>query len=196
MAKPRNYTEEVLDFIRKDYIGVSNPEMARRLEQEFGRKFEKKAVGKYRNLIGCPSGRKGAEGCIPHNKGRKGYVQPGCEKGWFKKGEPSHNCQPIGTEVINGQGYCEVKVSESKWIYKQRLVWEQVHGPVPKGYSIIFADGNKENFDIDNLICVSNREKLAMNQQKLRFDNAEMTKAGHNLAKLIIATQERSGKNA
>lgn len=191
MANPRNYTDEVLDFIRRDYKGISNAEMARRLEKEFGRKFEKKAVGKYRNLIGCQSGLKGAEGCVPHNKGKKGYCSPGCEKGWFKKGQTSYNCQPIGTEAINPQGYREVKVAEGKWEYKQRLIWEKVNGPVPKGYSIIFADGNKENFDIDNLICVSRRESLTMNQQKLRFDNTEMTKAGHNLAKLIIAVQER-----
>jgi len=62
---------------------------------------------------------------------------------------------------------------------------------LPKGHAIIFADGNRENLDIDNLILVSRRQLLILNQHKLIQDNAELTKIGVNIAKLQEKINER-----
>ncbi len=37
----------------------------------------------------------------------------------------------------------------------EEVIWEEYHGPKPKGHSIIFLDGNYMNCSIENLACVS-----------------------------------------
>lgn len=54
----------------------------------------------------------------------------------------------------------------------------------------MFADKNKRNFDIDNLILVSKSEDLIMNNNKLLFSNKELTKTGHLIAKVIDKTNK------
>ena len=39
--------------------------------------------------------------------------------------------------------------------YAYRKIWEQHHGPIPKGKHIHHIDGDKTNNDISNLICIS-----------------------------------------
>ena len=39
------------------------------------------------------------------------------------------------------------------WQSKHSLLWEQHHGrKVPKGHIVMFADGDRRNFDINNLM--------------------------------------------
>lgn len=43
-------------------------------------------------------------------------------------------------------------------ILLHRYIWEEKNGPIPKGMEIHHKDGNKHNFDINNLISLSTRE--------------------------------------
>jgi hypothetical protein len=43
----------------------------------------------------------------------------------------------------------------------QHVIWEEFHGPVPPGHQVIFLDGNKRNFDLQNLACMTSAEVLA-----------------------------------
>ena len=58
------------------------------------------------------------------------------------------------------------------------------------GHKVIFADGNKRNFNIDNLILVTNSEALIMNTNKLIYENAGLTKTGSLIAKVIDKTNK------
>jgi len=44
-----------------------------------------------------------------------------------------------------------------------RHEWEQTYGPIPKGFNIVFKDGNSLNCDIDNLQMVTNDELMYKN---------------------------------
>ena len=57
-----------------------------------------------------------------------------------------------------------------------------------------FADGNKQNFDINNLILISRAEDAVMNKKKLFFDNSELTKTGHLIAKVLISASKHKAK--
>ncbi len=59
------------------------------------------------------------------------------------------------------------------------------------GYNIIFADGDKYNFDIGNLVLVSNAELLIINKRKLYKRDKELTKTGCLVAKIIDKTNKR-----
>ena len=47
--------------------------------------------------------------------------------------------------------------------HKHRYLWEQAHGTIPKGYNIIFKNGNTLNCCLENLVCVSNEELMQKN---------------------------------
>jgi hypothetical protein len=104
--------------------------------------------------------------------------------------------RPIGTE-INREGYLKVKIKngydEKNYKSKHVLVWEEANGPIPEGHVVIFADRNKENFDLDNLILVSKKELCWMNHNKLIQSEKDLTKAAAVVAKIkiLIADRER-----
>lgn len=63
------------------------------------------------------------------------------------------------------------------------------------GYKVIFADKNKRNFKPENLILVTNTEALIMNTNKLIYEEAELTKSGVLVAKIIDRTRKLERKN-
>ena len=80
----------------------------------------------------------------------------------FKQGSIPHNKKPIGTEVINGDGYIMVKVANpDKWQLKHRIVWEKVHGEIPEGYNIQFKNRNRLDCRLENLYLISKAEQMA-----------------------------------
>ena len=58
----------------------------------------------------------------------------------------------------------------------------------------IFADGNKENFDIKNLLLVSRKELAVLNKNKLIKNDAELTNIGVTIAKVKIAIAKKINK--
>ena len=107
----------------------------------------------------------------------------------FKKGNKPKNYRPVGSERITKDGYIEVKVADpNKWETKNKIIYKQYFGDIPKGHKVIYADGNKLNNDINNLILVSDNEELIMNRHKLRSENIELTKTGCLIAKVIDKT--------
>jgi len=83
----------------------------------------------------------------------------------FKKGSKPANYQPVGATRIVEDGYLEVKVAEGmrQWKAVHRLEWEKHNGPIPKGSSIVFKDGNKQNTHISNLECLTRKELMLRN---------------------------------
>jgi hypothetical protein len=103
---------------------------------------------------------------------------------------------PIGQEnICNSKGYILVKIANpSVWRYKHKLVWEAANGPVPEGHVILFADGNKLNINLDNLLLVSTQELAVMNKRHLIFPAAGLTKCGLMIAKFILFAKDGERK--
>ena len=132
------------------------------------------------------------KGNIPWSKGRKGLSYPEMVKTQFQKGHQPHNYRPIGSEVTSADGCVWVKIADPNIRReKHRIVWEAHNGPIPKGYVILFADKNKSNCELENLILVSRAEMAVLNRFKLITDNAELTRLGVTIAKLRIALSAR-----
>jgi hypothetical protein len=105
------------------------------------------------------------KGHVPWNAGLKGVN--GSSSTTFKKGNPNHNTRPVGSERITKDGYWEVKVAEPRqWDAKHRLVWESVHGPIPKGNLVLFLGDDKLNVNIENLQMVTRGELAVLNRHE------------------------------
>ena len=192
----KKYTDDIIDFLREIAPGKTYKEIV----EIFNKKYDlDMTTKKLSSLLGRKKIKTGTTGCfrkgfIPWNKGKKGYI--GANKTSFKKGNKPKNWRPIGSERINDEGYTLIKVSNEsgmlkRWALKHRVVWEQHHKKkIPKGSVIIFADGNKNNLNIENLICVTRNELKVLNRCRLISSVPELTKTGLNVAKLKIKLEE------
>lgn len=130
-------------------------------------------------------------GQVPFNKGKKGVN--GASSTTFKKGHRPQTWRPVGSERVNREGLIEVKVAEPRtWRSKQRVLWEALHGPVPKGHVVLFADRNPRNFAPENLIAVSRGELAVLNKFKLIKTDTDLTQTGITVANLLMAVSQRS----
>lgn len=94
----------------------------------------------------------------------------------FKRGNRPHTWVPIGTQRVYG-GILQVKVSDTgytpaDWQSHHKRVWEAANGPLPKGHVVCFRDGNRSNFDLANLECVSRAELMQRNSIHTRVPEA------------------------
>ena len=106
-----------------------------------------------------------------------------------------HNLKNIGYEYVNSEGVITMKVDNPvRWVHKHRYIYEQAFGEIPKDKVLIFLDGNKQNLNLDNLYLISKRQLLSMNQNKLFYNNAELTKVGSNIASLMLKINEVNKK--
>ena len=79
------------------------------------------------------------------------------------RGYRNSTAVPIGTESMQG-GKLFRKVSDTgetrDWKLAHRLVWEELHGPIPAGHIIVFRDGNSQNLEPSNLEMITEAERM------------------------------------
>lgn len=113
-----------------------------------------------------PSKNKGQfkKGHIPWNKGRSVRLSPHSE---FKPGEhvgKEHPSWKGGVQVTSNDGVY-IYTGINKRIRRPRKIYEDHHGPIPKGYVIYHKDGDKLNDQIENLEAISRKELLQRNNE-------------------------------
>jgi hypothetical protein len=174
-----NYTPEEIRFIRKNIAKRSYAEMTDLFNRHFGLR------GKKRLTFGQMKGTLIRRGI---SNGLSGRFLPGCT---------SANRKPIGTECTGGGGYVVIKTADpSVWKYKHVVIWEKARGTIPKDHVIMFADGNKLNIRLSNLLIVSRKERGVMNRYGLIFNHKDLTKIGKLIAdvKMLVNERQREAK--
>ena len=130
-----------------------------------------------------------SKGMTPWNKGLS--YMPNNKETRFQKGNIPHGHREVGEERIDKYGYVQIKVAEpNKWDLKHRVIYEKHYGEIPKNHAVIFADGDKSNLDIDNLLLVSRQQLLVLNRNNLISEDKEITKTGINIANIMIKLSE------
>ena len=213
--KKIKYSQEIIDYIKKNHKGKSTIELSNEVNKIFSINSNpdsiqnlKSRIKRRDGFIFEPARNDGCikKGNIPMNKGKKwdDYLtkeqQERSRQTTFKKGNRPSNAVDIGTERMRYSGsnpnfgYLCVKVCDGKgnknWVPKHKLIYEMHHGKIPPKHKVIFADGNRFNFNIENLILVSNSEELIMNKRHLRFEDKELTKTASMVAKVIDKTNK------
>lgn len=194
------WTEDMVDFLRKNYPHYTNDELVGMMKEKFNVTVTRaklknaKATYNFKNKAfpnqGCFQ-----KGMTPWNKGRtmSEETREKVKRTWFKKGNVAVNTKPLGSTRINADGYKAIKLTKSgKWKLYSRYMYEKYHGvKLTCDDVIIFADRNPKNFEKDNLIKVNRRELLYLNQRGLIFEDKDLTKSGVVISKMEIAIDER-----
>lgn len=200
------YPQGMYEFVRDNSWGVSSAEMSRMIKEKFDFDYSPTAVKQFRQRWGIRSGVTGwyQKG---HPPGTKGKTLEEICKGdpdklarvkatQYKKGQKPQNELPLGTITKTTNGYVIRKKAmegsfEDRWEYMHRVVWEEHHGPVPDGSMIIFKDGNKENYDISNLMLISRSITGAMAKAGYyAITDPELKEAAAKVAELKVKTNK------
>lgn len=113
------------------------------------------------------------KGHVSFNKGlrRPGWAPGRMAETQFKKGQFPVNKDPEfyvpGALRVNSDGYIEMRTSfdlgSLGWTSLARVLWEDAHGPVPKGYALKFKDGDTLNVELPNLELISRADLMRRN---------------------------------
>ena len=191
----RLLTDEQDAYLRSIVKGKTCYECADLLNEKFKLSLTGSQISGYKKSHHITSGldTRIKKGYIPKHKGTKGLYNVGGNITSFKKGHTPKNIAKIGVERKTVDGYTWVKTSDSpnpktkraNWTMKHVLVYEQAHGKLKDGCMCVFLDGNKENFDIDNIVSITKAESLYMNKRGLFSTDPEITKSGIALARMM-----------
>lgn len=189
-------------LLSQDVTGTTRAMMLERINEHFGWSMTVSQLKGYLNrnhlALWGQEGTQFKKG-HPSTKGVKMSAEQyrKCAKTMFKKGNRPKTAVPVGTiavaKIMNGSRkelYYKKKVAEpNRWKLLHRLVWEEHNGPIPPNHVITFLDGNWQNCDISNLMCISRGANCRANQDGLRFEgNPELTKSGLLVSELKTQT--------
>lgn len=204
--KPSKYTKEIVDYIRDACTTKTWREMVVEIEQQFGITMNKAAIQNLKGRYGIYSGWNAGcfkKGRQAKNKGKKQteFMTPEqiakTKATRFTKGHRPAN--------FKGKGAMRRSKKDNYWLYKptdeskfvayHRYIWEKNVGKIPKGHRVVFLDGNVNNCQLKNLICVKGGIMAVMNKNKLISENPEITRTHMMITDLkITANKKRKGK--
>jgi len=204
----KHYPEGMYEFIRDNSWNVSSQAMAEMVNEKFGMNYTATMMKQFRQRWGIKSGLTGwyQKEHAPANKGKKleEYLSP--ERAaevkrrtaatQFKKGDRPVNELPIGSIVVNSDGYKLLKIHMAgklweRWCFLHRVVWQNYFGDIPEGMLVSFKDSNPLNCDPSNLMLISKAENAVMNRFNYRFEDPDLTMAGLAVVKLHNKVRER-----
>lgn len=168
-----DYTPAMLAFLKEGYKLMDAATLTAAFNKRFGQEKSADAIKGTCFRHRFKAGRTGhfVKGQEPWNTGTKGVMKR--NSGTFRKGNVPASLKPMGHERVGKDGYIEVKVPErnpytgfeTRYKHKHLWLWEQANGPIPDGHCVRFKDGNKRNFDMENLVLVSRGVNGVLNKR-------------------------------
>jgi len=196
--------EEIRKFIYGHYKGVSTEKLVNLVNSKFGTSYSFQQMLAYKKNHKLNSGLTGRflKGHDSPNKGKKmeEFLSPetikAFKKNYFPKGNIPHNHLQVGTEITRPDGYVWRKIGEpNRWLQKHHILYKQYHGTeIPEGQCVTFLDGDRQNFEKDNLVLISLQENQYLNKMGLRFEDQDLTQSGIAIAKLQITIINKNRK--
>lgn len=170
--KARLFTEKDDEFIKKNYLKIPVKRIASILGRSgygtfnrmkiLGLEVPKEIIEKRKadSLKGGRGWNKGMKqkDYMTHEKIVK------TTKTRFKKGNEPHNTRKDYDLSLRSDGYIWVRRKKGEWELLHRFIYSVHHDyKLETTDNIIFIDGNRQNFAIDNLRKVSNDELMSIN---------------------------------
>ena len=141
----KSYTSEMENWLKENHQKYLRCELTEQFNKKFGTNVSKKNIQAKLQTMGLKVDK------------REVYEKFGKEIS-HKISKVQDDRLGIGSEKIYG-GFVYIKIRNGagaqNFKLKHYIIWEKAHNQsVPKGMCVIFLDGNKRNFDIDNLALV------------------------------------------
>jgi len=192
--RTRQLTREQEQYLQDIYKDISAAELTDLFNNRFSTNKTLQQIKSFVHNHGIKSGRTGqyTKGDMPWNTGTKGMTK--ANSGSFQKGDVPANIKPLGDERITKDGFIEIKVAErnphtgspTRYRHKQRYVYEQNFGPVPKDMVVALKDADKLNCEPENLMLISRAELLTLSRHGYREMPAELKPSVLALSKLQV----------
>jgi len=137
-------------------------------------------------------------GLMPWNKGTHYAAGGRSAETRFKPGQLPHTWNPIGHERETKEGYLQRKVRDTRvtsrdYAMVHHLIWRMHGRSIPLHHALTFRDGDKRNFDINNLELVSRTELMRRNSvHRLPKDVARAVQLLGALKRQINNRQEKT----
>ena len=173
-----HFTPEQIKFLEKNVVGNSFGDLTVIFNRHFGTNLLERQI----------------HFCCHRNKLKNGRYAG------FIPGVP-RKIRPVGSEVVldKKKQVTYIKISDDgktfgmcgTWKRKHVHIWEQVNGKIPKRHKVIFADGDKSNFVIENLLCVHDNVFNYMLRYGFIYTDPEMTKTVVAIATFAQKIKER-----
>ena len=202
MNTQRKYTPEIIQFVREKVKEYTDKQIAELINQRWNLGVTESSITNLKTRHNIRTGFHRAtfpKGHTPINKGTKGMFNVGGNVTSFKKGHTPNNYRPVRSERLDKDGYVMVKVQEHglyqhRWRLKHRVVWEEAYGPLTPNEAIVFKDGNRKNFDLDNLMKVTRAELVQLNKHRYLTGHADTAEPSLTLIRIIRAIRKRKEK--
>lgn len=190
-------TEEQAQYMISIIPGRSSMEVSEIMKNKYGIELTTAQIRSWKKNHRTPSGydSRFRLGQTSMNKGRswaEWMPEDSAEKSrrtCFKKGDIPPNYMPIGSTTVR-DGYTLIKVRDhhgvKNWEFLHKVVWEKAHGPIPKGYRIVFINGNRSDCSLENLRCVSKAVTCIANSKFGLTDDATINEMILKAAELKI----------
>jgi hypothetical protein len=162
------------------------------------------ALHSMRKSEGWKTGRTGQfpKGNIPWTAGKKIGTKGRSADTQFKKGNRPRNAKDVGHERVGTHGYVEISIRERnphtgydrRFVLKHRLLWEKMHGRIPKGMCLKCKTNDPLNTDPSNWELIERAVLLSLNSRG--YDDApdEIKPTIMNIAKLQRGIGKRQKK--
>ena len=213
------FTKEIIDFIKNHKNDYDNKTMAQKINKKFNTSYTSVQIRLFRsknNLEFRLFCKETLEYMRNHNQDSyeqlkddvnsifgKNYslqqIKSACY--WYKLREFQKRrkresfSKPDFSERLRKSKAARIEIKiNGKWISKSKYVYETSTGKkVQDDEVIVFLDGNFNNFDLDNLLCVKRKEVGVVNGQLNGTcqNNGELTKFKYDVAKLKLQICEK-----
>ncbi len=158
------WTDEQVRFLKKHYKKMGDVELAEIFNDNWFKEksWTKKHIEKKRRYMNLK--RTDKEKKAIHTRNTKaGRFSVSHWKRWFGRE------RPVGEIVVWNLLGGPVKYIKTEFghVKLSRLIWMQAHGEIPKGYNISHKDGDTMNCELNNLECLSNKDKAVSDSNRL-----------------------------
>lgn len=166
------WTAEMEEWIRTEYPKVgSAEEKADAFNKRFGTDKKPHSIREKARLMGVTLS----------DEALSEYKRKSAE--WVVHLNKTMRKRPIGYVGRETNGYLMVK-TESGWMSQARYEYLKTHDEIPKGYVVIYLDGNNRNVNADNLMAIPQRWQVVMSINGFWSEHPMITRTGITWCKL------------
>lgn len=182
--KKKQFTPEEIGYLIENYPHIRTDKIGKKFDRTTRSIYGKaRCMGlkKSAEFMASPDAGNFQKGCtigkefwykkgdVSANKGKKmsAEMREKCKHTFFQKGSIPSNTKKDGEIVLRHnkkkKAYYWIRISQDNWELLHRVLWEKENGDIPKGYNVVFKDGNQMNCEVSNLKLISKAELMLKN---------------------------------